>query len=65
MKAKIAFMKELNPFFPILDSWSRVMVHNQSLIWSDVVKGAIWALAIFLLGTYFFLAREREFAVRV
>jgi ABC-type polysaccharide/polyol phosphate export permease len=61
----IAFIKNINPFFPILDSWSRVMVHNEALIWSDVTKAAIWAVATFLIGTYIFLTREREFAVRV
>ena len=65
VKHRIAFMKEINPFFPILDSWSRVMVHNQTLIWSDVAKASIWAIATLLIGAYFFLAREREFAVRV
>lgn len=61
----ISFLKNINPFFPILDSWSRVMVHNDALIWSDVAKAAIWALATFLIGIYVFLTREREFAVRV
>lgn len=65
VKDSIAFIKNLNPFFPILDSWSRVMVHNEALIWSDVAKAAAWALGTFLLGTYIFLTREREFAVRV
>lgn len=61
----ISFIKNINPFFPILDSWSRVMVHNEGLIWADLTKAAIWALATFLIGTYIFLTREREFAVRV
>ena len=65
VKARIAFLKDINPFFPILDSWSRVMVHGQHLIWGDVAKAAAWALGTFLVGSYFFLAREREFAVRV
>ena len=62
---RIAFIKEINPFYPILDSWSRVMVHNESLIWGDVAKAAAWAFGTLLIGTYFFLSREREFAVRV
>jgi hypothetical protein len=41
------------------------MVHNEALIWSDVTKAAIWAVTTFLIGTYIFLTREREFAVRV
>ena len=62
---QLAFFKNINPFFPILDSWSRVMVHNESLIWGDVAKAAVWAFGTFLIGTYLFLSREREFAVRV
>lgn len=65
VKEKIRFLKDINPFFPILDSWSRVMVHNQPLIWSEVGKAAAWAFGTLIIGTYYFLAREREFAVRV
>ena len=62
---KLVIMKNINPFFPILDAWSRVMVHNEALDWNEVSKGAIWAIGTFAVGTYLFLSREREFAVRV
>ena len=62
---KLAFLKNVNPFFPILDSWSRVMVHNESLDWGQVGQGALWAFGTFAIGSYLFLSREREFAVRV
>ncbi|MFM8620769.1 MAG: ABC transporter permease [Candidatus Nanopelagicaceae bacterium] len=62
---KLAFLKNINPFFPILDTWSKVMVHNESLAWGEVGKAAIWAFSTLLIGTYLFLSREREFAVRV
>lgn len=65
VKERIAFIKNINPFFPILDSWSRVMIHNEPFIWSEVAKAAIWAFATLIIGCYFFLSREREFAVRV
>ena len=65
VSSKLSFMKNINPFFPILDSWSRVMVHNEALNWAEVGQGAIWAFGTFLIGTYIFLSREREFAVRV
>jgi teichoic acid transport system permease protein len=65
VKDSISFIKNINPLFPILDSWSRVMVHNEGLIWPDVAKAAIWAVGTFVVGTYVFLTREREFAVRV
>jgi ABC-type polysaccharide/polyol phosphate export permease len=62
---KLAFLKNINPFFPILDTWSKVMVHNESLAWGEVGKASIWAFGTLLIGTYLFLSREREFAVRV
>jgi ABC-type polysaccharide/polyol phosphate export permease len=62
---KLAILKHINPFFPILDTWSRAMVHNEALNWGDVGVAAIWAFGTFLIGTYLFLSREREFAVRV
>ena len=65
VKESISFVKQINPFFPILDSWSRVMVHNETLIWGEVGKAALWAFGTLLIGSYFFLSREREFAVRV
>jgi teichoic acid transport system permease protein len=62
---KLEFLKSINPFFPILNSWSRTMVHNEALNWQEVGIAAIWAIGTFLIGTYLFLSREREFAVRV
>lgn len=61
----LSFLKFVNPFFPILNTWSRAMVHNEALNWSEVGFAALWAFGIFLIGTYLFLSREREFAVRV
>ena len=62
---KLSFLKNINPFFPILDTWSKVMVHNEALAWGEVGKAAIWAFGTLLIGIYLFLSREREFAVRV
>ena len=54
----------LNPLFPLLDSWSRVLVHGQAPQMSSMLIALGWALVIFLAGSYIFLSREREFAVR-
>ena len=54
-----------NPLFPILDSWSQAVVHSQVPSTSSMLQGLAWALGVFLVGTYFFLSREREFAVRL
>ena len=65
LKPSLKLIETFNPLFPILDSWSRAMVHGQSPQLSSMLEGLAWATGIFFVGTYFFLSREREFAVRL
>ena len=58
-------LQVVNPLFPILDSWSRALVHGEVPQTSSMLQGLAWAAGIFIIGTYFFLSREREFAVRL
>jgi ABC-type polysaccharide/polyol phosphate export permease len=58
-------LQVVNPLFPILDSWSRALVHGEVPQTSSMLQGLAWAAGIFFIGTYFFLSREREFAVRL
>ena len=58
-------LEVVNPLFPILDSWSRAVVHSEVPQTSSLLQGLAWAAGIFFIGTYFFLSREREFAVRL
>jgi len=62
---KLMTLELFNPLFPILDSWSRALVHGQVPHISHLLIALGWAVGIFLIGTYFFLSREREFAVRL
>jgi len=55
----------VNPLFPILDSWSRALVQGEVPQTSSMLQGLAWATGSFFIGTYFFLSREREFAVRL
>ena len=55
----------VNPIFYLLDSWSRVMVHAEAPSARGMLHATIFALSIFIVGTYFFLSRERDFAVRL
>jgi len=55
----------INPLFPILDSWSRALVQGEVPQTSSMLQGLALATCIFFIGTYFFLSREREFAVRL
>jgi teichoic acid transport system permease protein len=54
-----------NPIFYLLDSWSRVLVHAQAPTVFGIVHATVWALSLFTVGSYFFLSRERDFAVRL
>jgi ABC-type polysaccharide/polyol phosphate export permease len=65
LSPKLRALEIFNPLFPILDSWSKAVVHSQVPPTSSLLQGLAWALSIFLIGTYFFLSREREFAVRL
>ena len=65
LKPKLLALEVLNPLFPILDSWSRALVHGQAPHTSSMLAALAWAVGILLIGTYFFLTREREFAVRL
>jgi teichoic acid transport system permease protein len=54
-----------NPIFNLLDAWSQVMVYAQAPSLNSILITLAWALTIFFIGTYFFLTRERDFAVRL
>lgn len=65
LKPSLRALEIFNPLFPILDAWSRAMVHGETPHMSSLLQGLAWAIGIFFIGTYFFLSREREFAVRL
>ena len=65
MSQRIKKFEIANPIFYLLDSWSRVMVHAQAPSGKGLIHASICALTIFIIGTYFFLSRERDFAVRL
>ncbi|MGH3345067.1 MAG: ABC transporter permease [Carbonactinosporaceae bacterium] len=55
----------LNPMFPILETWSEALVHGRGPDVMAIVVGVAWAVFALVTGTYVFLSREREFAVRI
>jgi len=65
MNEKLRLLQVVNSLFPILDSWSTVMVRAKVPSWDQLALSFGWAAGIFLLGIYFFLSRERDFAVRL
>ena len=65
VSASIKQYEVVNPLFYLLDSWSRVIVHAEAPTTFGLVHSSIFALVIFIVGAYFFLSRERDFAVRL
>ena len=54
-----------NPLFYLLDSWSRVVVHAEAPSMNGLIHASLWALGLLIIGSYIFLSRERDFAVRL
>jgi len=65
LSEKMRTLEIANPIFNLLDAWSQVMVYAQAPSSSSILISLAWAILIFLVGTYFFLSRERDFAVRL
>lgn len=65
LKASLRALEIFNPLFPLLDAWSRSLVHGEAPQMNSLIQSMAWATGIFFIGTYFFLSREREFAVRL
>ncbi len=65
LSPKLKSIEIANPIFYLLDAWSQVMVYAKAPDLFSLAHSFIWATFIFLIGTYFFLSRERDFAVRL
>jgi ABC-type polysaccharide/polyol phosphate export permease len=65
LKPELRILEHINPLFALLDSWSTAIVHAQTPELSSMLAASGWAFGVLLVGTYFFLSREREFAVRL
>ena len=55
----------LNPLGPILSASSRIWIDGLLPTLSQIIACLFWALFSFALGAYFFISRERDFAVRI
>jgi teichoic acid transport system permease protein len=55
----------VNPLAPLLTAWSDVLNAGHAPSAGDLGLGLAWAVAIFAAGAFFFISREREFAVRL
>jgi teichoic acid transport system permease protein len=55
----------LNPLGPVLSANSRIWIDGLAPTAAQLVACAIWSLLALLAGGYFFISRERDFAVRI
>jgi len=61
---KMAEYLQWHPLFRLFVSYQRMM-SGEMPFGTDIVGAAIWAVALFLVGSYVFLRYEREFASRL
>ena len=54
-----------NPLFPLLASLNDAVIEHRTPPAGLLVAGAAWAFGTVLAGTFFFISREREFAIRL
>jgi len=55
----------INPLGPVLSSTSNVWIKGINPTPGELVGCIAWALGSLLIGGYFFISRERDFAVRI
>lgn len=61
----LKFMQFVNPLFGMFGAWGDALVRGEVPATSLWVSGIAWSIGTLLLGTFVFLSREREFAVRI
>ena len=54
-----------NPLYPLLAAWSDVVNQGETPSAAFLAAGLAWAAGAFVVGSLFFVSREREFAVRL
>lgn len=59
------YFSVVNPLFPLLSLWSHTLVQGTIPPWTTWVASLLWALVSLIGGCWYFLAKEREFAVRL
>jgi teichoic acid transport system permease protein len=65
MPASWAKFEVLNPLFPLFGVWGDTLVRGEMPDWKMWLAAVAWAVGTFVLGSLFFMSREREFAVRI
>jgi teichoic acid transport system permease protein len=55
----------LNPLFPMLGGFTEALVQGKVPSLQMWVEGTLYSVVFFIVGSLFFMSREREFAVRL
>jgi len=63
--ARLAPFMTFNPLYSILGGWSDLLVRSDVPPPGIFLAAAAWAIAAAVIGSLFFISREREFAVRL
>ncbi|MDD2858820.1 MAG: ABC transporter permease [Candidatus Nanopelagicales bacterium] len=58
-------LEVLNPLFPMLTVWTDTLIRGVMPSTAMWLGSCAWALGSLLVGTFWFISREREFAVRI
>lgn len=65
LKPALAPLKYINPLAPFIDGWSGIFVSGLAPTSTTWILMCSWSIGLFLLASYLFLSREREFALRI
>jgi teichoic acid transport system permease protein len=65
LHGKAKLLLYINPLGPALTANSRVWIDNTGLSRNVIVGCIFWAVTSMCVGGYFFISRERDFAIRI
>ena len=63
--AKFKGFIQYNPLYPLIGGWADLLVRGDIPKWQMWAGGGFWAILAFVVGSLFFMSREREFVVRL
>jgi len=63
--ARIQPILAANPLFPLFGVWHAVLIDGVMPDFGLLGYSALWAIVTLVVGGWFFMSREREFAVRI
>jgi teichoic acid transport system permease protein len=62
---KYQWVLDANPIGKLFTAWSDVIIEGVAPGVGGIAVGAAWGIGVFVVGSLFFLSRERDFAVRI